>query len=76
MIDGPRALNSITPEVVVATTAMVVLLMGAFVPLQHRRLLAGLSAVGLIVAFVEVVQQGSVPGLAFGGMYIRDSVTA
>ncbi len=76
MIDGPRALNSILPEVVVATTAMVVLLIGAFVPLRHRHLLAGLSAVGLIVAFVEVVQQGSIPGPAFGGMYIRDSVTA
>lgn len=76
MIAESRALYALIPEMTIAITAMLVLLLGAFLPPRLKGFLTALTALGLLVAFLDVVQEGAIPGVVFSGMYVRDAVTA
>ncbi len=75
MIPDARALGAIVPELIVAATAVVVLLGGAFLSQQRQVLLRWLSAGGLLAALVQVVAVGALPGDSFSGMHVRDPLT-
>ncbi|MBI3975095.1 MAG: NADH-quinone oxidoreductase subunit N [Armatimonadetes bacterium] len=68
-------LRTILPELLVAGTAMVVLMADVFFPARGRRALVPLTIAGLAAASVAVVTLGERPP-AFGGTYVRDAATA
>lgn len=67
-------LRVITPELVLAGTALVVLVWGVFLPAGRQRPLRWLSAAGIAAALGEVLTLAP-SGAAFGGMYVRDALT-
>ncbi len=68
-------LHAILPELIVAVTAVVVMLWGVFLPPDRQHPLRWVSTVGLGGALWQVVAVGELPGTAFGGMYVRDALT-
>ncbi len=67
-------LRIVLPEIIVAGTAMAVLLWDVFMGQRGRRTLAPLAILGLIGASAALVRVGLRPP-AFGGMYLRDAAT-
>lgn len=67
--------QTILPELLVAATAMVVLMADVLSPARGRRVLVPLTIAGLAAASVAVVALGERPP-AFGGTYVRDAATA
>lgn len=66
-------LRIILPEMTVAISVAVVMLWAAFLPQDGQRLLRWVSVMGLLLALVQVFV---IPGgAAFGGTYVRDSLT-
>lgn len=65
----------IAPELIVAVTAVGVMLGGAFLSPRWQAVLRWLTAGGLLAAFAQVLALGALPGDAFSGMYVRDGLT-
>lgn len=76
MMSGPGAWDAIAPEVIVATTALIVTFLGAFLAPRWKGLLGWLSAAGVLIAFGAVVRSGASTSTVFSGMYVRDTVTS
>ncbi|MCX5853280.1 MAG: proton-conducting transporter membrane subunit, partial [Deltaproteobacteria bacterium] len=64
---------SIAPELVIFSTAMVVLLLGAFFPRLSNRFIAGISFLGVFLAFVATVLLWGSSELAFSNMLALDN---
>ncbi len=75
MILIPVNLRAILPELIVAGTAVLVLLGGVFVAPGRQRALRWLSAGSLVVALWQVIAIGQLPGASFSGMHVRDALT-
>ncbi len=70
-----RALWPIAPELIVAVTAVGVMLGGAFLSPRWQPVLRWVSTAGLLAAFAQVLALGALPGESFSGMYVRDGLT-
>ncbi len=70
-----RALWPIAPELIVAVTAVGVMLGGAFLSPRWQPVLRWVSTAGLLAAFAQVLALGTLPGESFSGMYVRDGLT-
>lgn len=71
----PVDLRPIVPELLVAGTAILVLLMGLFLTGPRQRILRWLPVAGLAVALWQVVVSAPSTGPSFSGMYVRDALT-
>ncbi len=75
MISVLQTLGPIVPEVIIAVTAVVVVLAGPFLPPRGQVLLRWLTAMSLLAALAQVVRLNGRWGETFGGMYVRDPLT-
>ncbi len=66
-------LRIILPEITVGIAVAVVMVWAAFLPQDRQRLLRWVSGIALLLALLEVFVVSG--GAAFGGMYVRDSLT-
>ncbi len=73
MVILPLNLTVLLPQIIVAATAMVVLLADVFTPAGEKRWLAYLSLAGVIVAGLATISLWGQPGADFQGMAVLDS---
>ncbi|MEX0765959.1 MAG: NADH-quinone oxidoreductase subunit N [bacterium] len=66
-------LRIILPEITVGVAVAVVMVWAAFLPQDRQRLLRWVSGIALLLALLEVFVVSG--GAAFGGMYVRDTLT-
>ncbi|HET9451645.1 MAG TPA: NADH-quinone oxidoreductase subunit N [Aggregicoccus sp.] len=68
-------LRMLGPEMLVAGTALLVLVWATFLPPQRQHLLRWISAAALAAALAVVLRLGTGAASAFSGMYARDGLT-